>query len=585
MLLNGILTMKYRTINKNSQQGAVLLLLMFAIIIGMASFFLVAYNNNKLSIQNDKETSETLGLAKQAILDYVTANYHLYQTGDYGFLPCPDTSAGASLSDGDEHKYCLNSHINSIGHLPWRTLGLSPLKDSSGECLWYVVTGLKKQDDINDTESGLIRLYSGDRITEISDPSDPFVAAIIAPKTSLAYQARALNNQNVICEQSFDATDYLDQTMLAASGQLINNSALNGTIDTPDVFISAQKSSINSLPPYSATNPQPFNDQIIYITRNELLAAIQDAGDTAETGPSEAELDVSTAQISFANNLDQFNIKRENATYTTTGSGEDSELILHTDISTTQAQQHICLWYDDTFELENRKLRTFFKFKLQEDTSPDSMGRCSGFTFAITPGPSTTCGNDGGNLGFTGMPGPLGNRSFAVEYDIAPTNSKNDPVENHIAVVTNSHNSHNTGGNASCPSTGCASIGSTTQEEITWTENLAEHSTRIEIQTGFTTDECLDGDAGNGGDYAKVITWVNCTGSSCTDMGKLDADYNEGTNLPMLSHCIDYPRQMEGNPDDGENGIRFGFTAAIGGCNAGPVPTDITLSEFGLTFE
>ncbi len=574
----------HRTFNKNKQQGAVLLLLMFAIIIGFSTLFISAYNNNSIQIQNDSETTESLGKAKEAVLNYVTANYHLYQTGDYGFLPCPDTTATGGYQDGEEHKNCLNSHINNIGHLPWRSLGLPPIKDSTGQCLWYVVTGLDKKQNTTDLGTGLIRIYSHDRATEISDNSNPFVAAIIAPKSALDYQTRTGTNQNIICEQSFDASDYLDTTTLnIGSGVQVNNSQLSGALDASDIFITSGKGSQDTVAPYSQQNPQPYNDQIIYITRDELISAITKAGESVPPLATEATLDESTAQVTFANNLDNFNIKRGNAPHTATPNGEDSELLVYKGIA--PLQQYFCLWYNDTFELENKTLRTFFKLKLQEDNNNFSLGRCSGLTFTITPGPATSCGNGGSNLAFAGMPGPLGNRSFAVEYDIAPSITKNDPFGNHIAVVTRSHNSHGSAQNSDCPSTGCYIKGTGTQDDITWLEDLQEHSTRIEIHTGYTSSDCTDGDSGNDGDYAKVNAWVDCPIGTCENFGKLDNDYTDAGNSRLISQCIDYPSQMNGAPDNGDNGIRFGFTGAIGGCHFGPNLTDITLSEFGLTIE
>ncbi|THB70969.1 MAG: hypothetical protein D6B28_07935 [Gammaproteobacteria bacterium] len=576
----------HRISNPKKQNGAVLLLLMFAVIIGFASLFIAAYNNNNLNIEKDKKTTEQLGIAKQAILDYVTANYHLYQIGDYGFLPCPDTAAGAGLDDGEQHSGCLSSHRNSIGHLPWRTLGLPPLLDSSGECLWYVATGLEKQIEPANTASGLIRLFSGDRFTEISDPADPFVAAIIAPQKPLEYQNRAGNSQNMICEQSFAAAEFLDRTQLSDSSQ-VNNAALSGSIDTADIFISAEKRSTATLPPYSAQNPQPFNDQIIYITRDELLAAINKAGVVTipQPPPEEATLDESTAQITFTNDLENFDQKSGNGTYTATPNGSDSELQLHKTGGFFPIFQATCLWYNEPFELEDKTLRTFYKFKLQHDISANSLNRCSGFTFAITPGPSTSCGDRGGSLGFAGMSGNPENRTFAVEYDIASSFGRGDPSGNHIAVVTRSNNNHNSSLAATCPGAGCYYLGNATQEEVTWLEDQEEHSTRIEIHTGYTDSDCSSGGPGSGGSFAKVMAWMDCEGYDCTDFGKLDSDYNEATNAALITHCIDFPSQMEGDPDNGGNGIRFGFTAAFGGCNFSPTQTDVTLSEFGLTIE
>ncbi len=574
----------HRTFNKKKQQGAVLLLLMFAVIIGFATLFITAYNNDSIQIQNDDETTEALGKAKEAVLNYVTANYHLYQPGEYGFLPCPDKDAAISFREGVEHKNCLNSHINDIGHLPWRSLGLPPFKDSTGQCLWYVVTGLDKKQDINDIDTGLIELYGPDRTTKISDSSDPFVAAIIAPKSALSYQARTATNQNIICEQSYDPSDYLDTTTLnTGGGSQVNNSQLNGALDTADIFITSSKSSQDTLAPYSQQNPQPYNDQIIYITRDELIAAITKAGEITPPPATEADLDESTAQVTFANDIENFDVKRGNALHTATPNGEDSELLIYKGIA--PLQQYFCLWYNEPFELENKTLRTFFKLKLQEDNDNFSLGRCSGLTFTITPGPATSCGNGGANLGFAGMPGPLANRSFAVEYDIAPSITKNDPFGNHIAVVTRSHNTHGAAQNSSCPGSGCYIKGTSTQDEVTWLEDLEEHSTRIEIHTGYTTSDCTDGDSGNGGDYAKVNAWVDCPVGTCENFGKLDSDYTDAGNTHLISQCIDYPSQMNGDPDEGDNGIRFGFTGAIGGCYFGPTLTNITLSEFGLTIE
>ncbi len=573
------------TLNHKQQKGAVLLLLMFAVIIGFATFFIVAYNNNKLEIQNDKETTKALGIAKQAVLNYVTANYHNIQTGDYGFLPCPDTSSGSGLADGLEHPGCFNPFTNAIGHLPWQTLGLSPLKDSTGSCLWYVATAIEKQDDPNNMTGGMISLYSDDRTTEISKPAEPFVAAIIAPKSALDYQNRTNANQNEICEQSFDATDYLDSTQLA-SGGLVNNAQVSPIPTSPDIFITAGKPSANTLPPYSAQNPQPFNDQIIYITWDELLAAIQKAGPATAPSPplTEAELDESSAQITFTNDLANFDEKSGTGDYTSTPNGSNSTVRLHSSFFI----DNICLWYNDTFELENKTLRTFFKLQLQEDTSNDSRQRCSGFTFTITPGPYTGCGTGGSGLGFHNMSPPNGSESFAVEYDITSVNfpfNRNDPAANHIAVVSEANNRHNSGNNEACPSDSCYFTGTNTPEERTWMEDGDEHSTRIEVHTGYTTSTCNEGDNGNGGNYARIKAWVDCPVGSCEGMGELDADYTDAGNSHLISQCIEYPSRMDGDPDNGGNGIRFGFTAAITsvlGCTSG---TDITLSEFGLTIE
>lgn len=49
---------------------------------------------------------------------------------DEELLPCPDAG-------GVEGEAGLNCAGTTRGWLPWRTLGLPPLRDASGTCLWY----------------------------------------------------------------------------------------------------------------------------------------------------------------------------------------------------------------------------------------------------------------------------------------------------------------------------------------------------------------------------------------------------------------------------------------------------------------
>lgn len=571
------------------ESGAAMLLFILALLVGFTALFFSVYSNNNLNTEKDIKTHNKLSEAKSAVLDYVSTNYTKLQTGDYGVLPCPDYS-GAINTQGEEDIGCLSSRINAIGHLPWKTLGVSPFKDKAGQCFWYIVSGIPKEADPSSTQLGLIEIYAPDRQTMLTNPSDPAVAAIIAANQPLEYQNnRPGISDSSICEQSYNPTYYLDRTTLNTSPIInVNNAQLNGTLETKDQLITADKISHTTIPPYSANNPSPYNDQIIFITRNELLASIEKNNMTQTE--TQTNLQETTAQITFTDDMATFNIGSGTADVDITNNGSDSNINITVDTNNDSAHggtdyQHTCRWYGDTYELENNTLRAYFDFALSVDTSVDSSQRCSGFTFTIKPGSSTNCGLNGANLGFAGMTG-VGNQSFAVEYDINNSPSKNDPITyNHIAIVKRTNNLHDTSTNSPCPGEGCYGLGNGSQSDITWLEDGNTHSTRIEIHTGFPNDQCNPGDEDSGGNYILVESWVDCNGTTCTDFGKMDTDYDNGSNPPLVSSCFRIPPQMRGDPSTGGNGIRFGITAAIGGCTTIAPYTELNISNFGLTID
>lgn len=163
-----------------------------------------------------------------------------------------------------------------------------------------------------------------------------------------------------------------------------------------------------------------------------------------------------------------------------------------------QGNGSACVWYPYNFPLLGKTLRTYWNFCFENsDTSTDSKANADGYTFTLMQGsnPTTYCGTGtpydsvfnpyydcsdkpvtdfsgaahfGEFLAYCGLPG----RSAALEFDIYPNTSANDPSGNynHVAVVEaiNKHNgyfstnyptayfgdnTHNLGGNPACRST------------------------------------------------------------------------------------------------------------------------------------
>src|SRR3972149_3020211 len=83
---------------------------------------------------------DALAQAKAALIMYVTITN--LSTTRPGAFPCPDTdnNGTANLYSGTNCPGYVSGSDVYVGRLPWQTLGLPDLRDSSGERLWYAVS-------------------------------------------------------------------------------------------------------------------------------------------------------------------------------------------------------------------------------------------------------------------------------------------------------------------------------------------------------------------------------------------------------------------------------------------------------------
>ena len=109
----------------------------------------------------------------------------------------------------------------AIGRLPWRTLGLPPIIDGSGECLWYVLSGNQNTSKLasngslfNPDSKGQLEIRNrSNTILAGNSPDERAIAAIIAPGSALAGQNRTtLQNGVDHCGGNYTADNYLDNT-------------------------------------------------------------------------------------------------------------------------------------------------------------------------------------------------------------------------------------------------------------------------------------------------------------------------------------------------------------------------------------
>src|SRR6185295_16201223 len=152
------------------------------------------------SVQNDfdAKTFPVLAAAKEALIAYAVAN-----PDAPGRLPCVDTLNVGTAPSGP----CGSPGIPQLGRLPWQTLGLPVLRDGSGECLWYAVSGkFVNPQPVNSDTTGELNVV-GDSGTPVATA---VIAVIFAPGPAVESQSRTPTDATKLCAGTDSASDYLD---------------------------------------------------------------------------------------------------------------------------------------------------------------------------------------------------------------------------------------------------------------------------------------------------------------------------------------------------------------------------------------
>jgi hypothetical protein len=267
-----------------SQSGAALILFLTIMVLGISALLLSELNTNTdLMLEKQAQTTKVLSEAKETLLafagTYAEMREHLGQP--QGYLPCPDYDG-----DGSADASCGTKGHSVIGFFPWRTLGLPPLRDGSGECLWYAISGNYKDQPktllTNQTEGlFLVKNSNNDIIAENA------LAILFAPGKTIGEQNRTITD-NTVCGENATANHYLDElnAISNASGDKDTTDNTNDNIlksrpsksanfwitnkpeDTP-TFISAPltyDSYIDDGKEHPDTGKVIFNDTLMLIT-------------------------------------------------------------------------------------------------------------------------------------------------------------------------------------------------------------------------------------------------------------------------------------------------------------------------------
>ncbi len=227
------------------QNGVAMLLLLLIFLIVGASLMLGTFNNRQdIYAQQQAELSSQLQLAKEALLAFAANSSAIYSNSrGPGFFPCPDTS-----NTGIAGTACDSSSVN-LGRLPEyieisgnRIFFNSYYVDTNRQ-FWYAIAPHYVYAETDEDDRNALNRISIDNATTSSrltlDGTDNIVAIILAPGESLNFQNREA--------ASLSADNFLE----------------GGNDDNDTNFFTT-----------SAVDPAAFNDQLIAITHDELMAYI-----------------------------------------------------------------------------------------------------------------------------------------------------------------------------------------------------------------------------------------------------------------------------------------------------------------------
>lgn len=252
-------------------------MLVFAILLVMISLsWLIAREPLQVEAARARQTAAALALARAALIGYALRLRDLQAAQDpdslglddammYGYLPLPDLGSSRNNNidpncrdasnqplEGCDANYFtgIGFDVNGIGpsvvgRLPWRTLGLPPLRDGDGECLWLIVSGLHGRilratpppatplPAMNWDTPGAFDIVvangSGQLTSLLASAHERPLAIIFAPGAALPGQDRSRSSVDDVrqCGGNYDARNYLDPTTLSALGGVSNY--LDGT--------------------------------------------------------------------------------------------------------------------------------------------------------------------------------------------------------------------------------------------------------------------------------------------------------------------------------------------------------------------
>ncbi len=240
-------------------RGFVLIALLAMLAIGGVYFFISNLSPEFLRERAQQKTGDSLAEAREALIGYAIRfreDQRAQANGSddlvYGYLPMPDLGTSRNNNAGCTEEGCEAANfagnaanVTVIGRFPWRSLGTGPLRDASGECLWYAVSGshqrMQRGSPMNwDTLSQIdVVVANGTTAmaSAIASAHDRPIAVIFSPGPALTGQNRGPSASDSVseCGGNYDVLNYLDpvtSTQLAGITNYLTGSTNSASGDT-----------------------------------------------------------------------------------------------------------------------------------------------------------------------------------------------------------------------------------------------------------------------------------------------------------------------------------------------------------------
>lgn len=276
---------------RNSQRGYALIIMIVLLAMGLLYGVVSQLSLVGAKVTRTQGTSAALLQAKEALIGYA-ATYRDTHAGEvFGYLPCPDADGDGDADTANTSRSCGSATQAVVGLLPYRTLGLSDLRDANGECLWYAVSGsykasLTKPEPMNWDTRGHIRILDSNGVTMLADPVNGTeggaVAVIFAagPPLSANVTGRGSNSGNT-CGNNGKAnwTAFLESVVSDLSGLTGFDSSGNSTSNPLIVTKGTTGSASN-------------NDQIAWITPKDVFDKIKKRSDQGGLNSLSAQITI-----------------------------------------------------------------------------------------------------------------------------------------------------------------------------------------------------------------------------------------------------------------------------------------------------
>lgn len=222
------------------QRGAALLIFLILVVTAALTYVVSSLTPEAIEARRTQKSQEALALARDALIGYAL-KYRDEQIAQgqpdrmYGYLPLPDlgttrnNNTGCTLEGCDAANFSGNAlNTTVVGRLPWRILGINPLRDGANECLWYIVSGSHQRQQrvtpMNWDTLGQLDIVVANGTSALASAlastNDRPVAVIFAPGLPLPGQNRsadtASGNDVSQCGGNYNATNYLDPSSAIA---------------------------------------------------------------------------------------------------------------------------------------------------------------------------------------------------------------------------------------------------------------------------------------------------------------------------------------------------------------------------------